>query len=191
MTQKLGWIILLAVGLVPIALFSSNPAMFLSAKAITIVLVGTAGVTMATRSLGEIKAALRFLAESLGRDPVDEAALAAELDAGFTHLHRRPDDLAAVRGATRFPEFRYALALLEKRVDADAIVDLLERRVQADADARETARQCFNAISRFPPALGLLATVLAMINVLENMGGGGMGVAGLGPAMAAGLVATF
>lgn len=191
MTQKLGWIVLIAVGLLPIGLFSSSPAMFLSAKAITMVLVGTLGVAMASRKVSELKAAVAFLWEALGSHSSGDRELVAELDRGFTQLHRQPEGIAAVEQSTRSTEFRYVLSLLAKRVDAQAVVDLLERKSHADANAREAARQCFTSLAKFPPALGLLATVLAMINVLENMSGGNMGVAGLGPAMAAGLVATF
>jgi chemotaxis protein MotA len=190
-TQLIGALAAMAVGILPIFVFSGNPAMFLSAKAMIMVLGGTFAVFMLSNPKRYIKITFRSFG-TLFTTPLDRNDILAKEIASFLAGTRGHAALIKLNYAkVKDPFFRSSLSLIAEGIPPDQIAKILHNQIRNDHHHYELSSQVLQTLSKYPPALGLLATVLAMVGILEQMGSGAMGVAGLGPSMGAGLVATF
>jgi chemotaxis protein MotA len=73
----------------------------------------------------------------------------------------------------------------------DELEEILNDRIVTKQREEEKVIGMIRVLAKFPPALGLLATVLSLITLLDGLGGDSLGVNSLGPAMAVGLVGTL
>lgn len=83
-----------------------------------------------------------------------------------------------------------SIQLLNDGVTEEQIREILEQRIDTHYKRSQTELNMFKALSKFPPAFGLLGTTLGMISLLQNLGGTDAAKK-IGPAMAIGLVATM
>ena len=110
----------------------------------------------------------------------------------FEHSRDELMRLAANRGSVKASNdslINYAISLWERGVDTGTFQALLSQyRDKLENDEAE-AHGCLTALSKYPPALGMMGTVIGMISLFANLGSSDK--AGLGPALATAMTATF
>lgn len=82
----------------------------------------------------------------------------------------------------------YAQDLWQQGVDADMFVVLLSQRKQEIEQRHVESIQILKNLAKYPPALGMAGTVMGIIGLFQNLGGGKEGI---GPALALAMTATF
>lgn len=79
--------------------------------------------------------------------------------------------------------------LFNKNIDDEAFEEILLNRSETFRRRYKDDAKILTALGKYPPAFGLLGASTGMIEMMQNLGGGGS--AGIGQAMAVALVATF
>jgi chemotaxis protein MotA len=88
------------------------------------------------------------------------------------------------------PFLKEAIQLVNDGVSDEQLQEILEQRIDTHNKRSQNEVTMFRALSKFPPAFGLLGTTLGMISLLQNLGSA-EGAKHIGPTMAIGLVATL
>lgn len=165
--------------------------LFLDLPAIFLVLGGTLGVAAFTVQLNRIghlfKAFFYRLIKAKRhkqQDVVKEVMLAAE-------AYRRGDALVEIASKSSDHFLKEALLLMNDNIlKGDELISVLtDRAKNMHMHYNEEAAR-FKNLAKFPPAYGLMGTVLGMIALLSNLGGADA-MKMIGPAMGTCLVATF
>lgn len=79
--------------------------------------------------------------------------------------------------------------LFDRKTTSVGLVDLLRTRSSYFSKLYRNDAKVLASLAKYPPAFGLLGAATGMIEMMQNLGGGGS--AGIGQAMAVALVATF
>jgi len=88
------------------------------------------------------------------------------------------------------PFLNDAISLLVSGFSEKEIKHILQRRSAAQVDREQRQTKMFKSLGKYPPACGLLGTVLGMIVLLGSLGQEGAAEL-IGPAMSVALVATL
>lgn len=84
-----------------------------------------------------------------------------------------------------------SLQLIEDNIlKGDELIDVLEERIENTFSIHSEEANRFKNLGKYPPAFGLMGTVLGMISLLSGLGGADA-MKKIGPAMGGLLVATF
>jgi chemotaxis protein MotA len=184
--------ILAAVILVVMAYWTApdKPTQYLDAHGGFVVIMGTMVIAVISIPAAEVKkffAMIRVVARKEVDDRVEiinmfvEMAAKARSDVGqlSQYVDRIPD-----------PFFRDAIQLLTQGLDADALVRILRRRLEVQKERENAHAAMFKNLGKYPPACGLMGTVMGMIALLGTLGQEGAGEK-IGPAMSVALAATL
>jgi len=165
-------------------IFGDLPALFL-------VIGGTFGVAAFTVQINRIGVLLKaFMFQVLksnrvkNQDFVKEVMIAAE-------AYRRGESLPEIMNKCKDPFFKEGLGMISDNIlKNDELFDVLQDRVKNMYTIYSEEANRFKNLAKYPPAYGLLGTVLGMIALLSNLGGADA-MKMIGPAMGTCLVATF
>ena len=161
----------------------SNPA------AILIIIGGTVGVGMASNSMSDIgpgvKATLKML---LPGKNLDGAAAVNEL-MEYADIARREGLLALEEKAKAVedPFMKRGLELVIDGTDSDEVADALGQEIEAQRERHKVAAKYFADMGAYAPTIGIIGTVIGLINVLQNLSDPGS----LGPMISAAFIATL
>ena len=165
--------------------------LFLDLPAIFLVVGGTVGVAAFTVQLNRVGLLLKAFFLRLMKSKrieyknvVREVMIAAE-------AFRRGDGLVDISEKSNDHFLKEGLLLMNDNIlKGEDLFDVLSDRVKnMHAHYSEDANR-FKNLAKFPPAYGLMGTVLGMIALLSNLGGADA-MKMIGPAMGTCLVATF
>ncbi len=165
--------------------------LFLDLPALFLVIGGTLGVAAFTVQLDRVGVLLKafFIRLIKGKrvnqqDLVKEVMIAAE-------LYRKGEGLLEISNKCTDHFFKEGLILFNDNIlKGEELIDVLSDRVRnMNAHYLEEAAR-FKNLAKFPPAYGLMGTVLGMIALLSNLGGADA-MKMIGPAMGTCLIATF
>ena len=87
------------------------------------------------------------------------------------------------------PLVQYAINLWEKGTDSGTFQALISQYRDKLEHEEVEAIAALHAMAKYPPALGMLGTVIGMISLFASLGGSDK--SGLGPALATAMTATF
>ncbi len=184
----LGLIIAFGALLIAITMEGGHVGGFLNVSAAIIVLGGTAGVTTIGLSFKEIikvPGVLRqaFFGKSI--DPVEVSRILVE----FSRKARREGILALEEdvSAVPIPFVRRGMSLVIDGVSADLIREILETELASMQGRHRTGINVFDTMGGFAPTLGILGTVMGLVNMLANLDEPGE----MGHAIAAAFLATL
>lgn len=169
---------------------STEGLMFIDWGGAVIVFGGTLAAAFITFSAREVFSIGRICIAVL-RKNVDDAP---ELVRRFIVLVREtrgdPRAIEQVLGSVDDPFLRDALQLMVDRHDVVKIDQILRERIRAQQERDESTANILRTLAKYPPALGIVGTVVGLIALLTKLGNG-LEAENLGPAMAVGLVATL
>ncbi len=178
------------VVLMPIFVMANNKAIYISLEGIVIVLGGTLGIALSAYPIGRLKHMVRCVFAILRKEVDDGPIIVKEI---VSLSQRTKGERMALRqevDSIRYPYLKDGVQLIIDRVD-HKLEDILVDRIRSRQESSQSVIAIVRTLGKFPPALGLLATVLSLVTLLEGLGGAKAGMSSLGPSMAVGLVGTL
>lgn len=168
------------IGVMFYAASGANGSNYVNMHAFVIVIAGTA-VVFATSNATSVMALTWGALKSLFKER-------PSMDRVKPDLMKLAQDRSSVT-SSHDPLLTYALALWERGVDPNQFQALISQyRDKLENDDVEAISAIQN-LSKYPPALGMLGTVMGMITLFASLGGSDK--SGLGPALATAMTATF
>jgi chemotaxis protein MotA len=158
-------------------------------SAASIVFLGTFGATVLSFPISELKkipSALQTVFKTKNYNEVDIINQLAELSE-----KARKDGLLSLEQDAQTNEnelVKKGLALVVDGIETEVIKDILQRETQLHESIHESSAKIFEAMGGFSPTMGVLGTVMGMVNILKEMGGD---TAALGRSIATAFVATL
>jgi chemotaxis protein MotA len=176
-----------AMGIVVAAIVTGGQvAMFIDAPSVLIVVGGTVGAVMMKFTLGQFfgafKVAMRAFVFKLERPEeliAQTVAMAAEA---------RKGGLLALEGRETSNEFlAKGIQMMVDGHEPDVVKQTLLNDMYAAIDRHDIGRNIFKAIGDVAPAMGMIGTLVGLVQMLSNMSD----PAAIGPAMAIALLTTL
>ena len=165
-----------------------NPIGLVNISAMLVVLGGTAGVTLASTSMEQFKNIPALYKKAFSTGPPDYRA---ELDriVEFAEKARREGLLALDNEVAEIedPFMRKGMQLVVDGTDPDVVREILEAELDGMAARHKSGAAPFEQAGGFSPTLGILATTMHLVLVLENLDKPET----LGPKIAAAFIATL
>ena len=100
------------------------------------------------------------------------------------------DSIKDYRDKAKDPFLGDAIDILMQGFDEAAIGKILRRRLEVQKERENSDAKMFKSLGKYPPATGLIGTVMGMITLLGTLGQEGAGER-IGPAMSVALAATL
>jgi chemotaxis protein MotA len=169
-----------------------NPALYLNFHALMIVIFGTVGITLVSypfKKLADLADFIIFGVYLSGRKRNrTQFQMAIEL-VEATESYFQQSNMSNFEFSHPFTKECF-VALSKKKLSTKQLMALLHNLKDSITDRYFDDAKTLNAISKFPPALGLLGASTGMIEMMQQVGSAG-GTEQIGKAMATALVATF
>lgn len=166
---------------------ASDLGTFVNLPGLAIVFFGTFAVTLVKYRLRSVAAAFGLALRAAFTDRTTEpTALVAQVRELAT-LVRKEGILGLERYATEVPFLRKAITLAVDGHPPEFIDEVLQQEMQQVLERYEVAERVFRGIGDSAPALGMLGTLVGLVQMLNNMSDPGA----IGPAMAVALLTTF
>jgi chemotaxis protein MotA len=165
-------------------LFADLPAIFL-------VLGGTLGVASLTVQINRVGTLFKvFFFRLIKGQRIDYKKVIKEIMM-CSESYRRGEAIPAIIAKSQDHFLKESLQLLDDNVvKGEELFELMDDRVRNMHHHYTEEAGRFKSLAKFPPAFGLMGTVLGMIALLSNLGGADA-MKMIGPAMGTCLVATF
>ena len=190
--MKFGTAIGIVISIVGIAIGATmegtNVMVVLNIPAISIVLIGTLGATIAACGL---EAHIRLPAiykKAIMPDDLDLPGRVKEL-VGFAEQARRDGLLALDEAVSSIsdPFTRKGIQLVVDGTDPDLVAAVLDAENEAMRKRHAAARNPFMQAGALAPTMGIIGTVFGLVNVMNNLNN----PSSLGPLIAGAFVATL
>lgn len=182
--------ILVALGALVVAdlIEGGSPAAFFNPSAIMIIFGGTFGATMATTSVKQFMAFPKLLGKSM-KPRVSDIGSIREMLVKFAERARREGLLALesdVEGI-QDPFIRHGLQMVIDGLEPDTVEEILEIEIESMQARHAKGIDLFAKMGGYAPTMGVIGTVMGLINVLANLAD----PAGLGESIAVAFIATL
>ena len=170
-------------------MYGGSITSFIDVPSILIVVIGTFMVSFvnypAGTVFGAVKVALKTLKYALPVDPVTFIPQVVE----YAQLARKQGILAleAQIESVEDPFLKKGLQLLVDGVDPETVEAILDDEVEAVTTRHKEGAKIFTSLGTIAPAMGLIGTLIGLVNMLQNMDD----PSAIGPAMAVALLTTF
>jgi chemotaxis protein MotA len=166
----------------------SNVMAVISPSAMSIVLVGTLGASMAGAGFAQIKAIPKLFQKAFLAAPPDMNGRLSEL-VGYAEKARRDGLLALDEQVSGIedPFTRKGLQMVVDGTDPDLVAEVLHLENDNMRKRHKAFTQPFEKAGGYAPTMGIIGTVFGLIHVLENLSAPET----LGPSISAAFVATL
>lgn len=157
--------------------------------AFLMVMGGTIGALIASFSLKEVMSMPKLITGVAMKERPDGRAETIHTLVGFSEKARREgllvleDDVKQVED----PFLQKGVRLVVDGTDPELVKDILETELDAMEERHHTSADMFKQGGAFAPTIGILATVLSLVSVLQHLDQPDT----LGPAISAAFLATF
>ena len=176
-------------GLVIVSLaitLGGSPIIFINIPAMLIVVVGAFFVVTMKFSLGKIRSAFGVAMKAFIFKP-DEPLKVIEQVVGFSKIIRKEGPLALADVNVHNSFLARGMEMLVDATDADVCRAILIREKTQTAIRHENGQRIFRAVSDVAPAMGMIGTLIGLVQMLSNMADPKL----VGPAMAIALLTTL
>ncbi len=165
-----------------------SPAALISPSSVLIVVIGTIGVGFVAYPLPRMLGMVGVLKNAFfdgGHDPVKTA----ELLVNMAEQSRREGllSLEAMAQTVHDPFIKKGLLVMIDGADPERLRNILEIEIASREERHEEGIAVLESLGGFAPTLGIMGTVLGLINVLSNLSD----TSGLGEKIAGAFIATF
>ncbi|MDR2076176.1 MAG: motility protein A [Desulfovibrio sp.] len=176
-------------GLISAAIIlNGDPLLFFDLPSALIVLGGTLGATLTQYPLSSFMQIGALIRKTLvSRTP--ETALIIEQFLDYAGRTRREGilSLEGIVNAMSDPYLKKAMQLTVDGLEPEAIQDILETEIQNTEARHEVGVDLLRAMASYSPAIGMMGTVIGLVQMLENMSDPST----IGKSMALALLTTF
>lgn len=161
---------------------------FLDAPSALIVLGGTIGATLVNYPLKDVLGMLSVAKNVFRKVEHDPAQLIAQF-VQMSRITRRDGILSLQRIVEKAsdPFLSKAVNLVIDTPNPDVVTDILETEIDTLAERHRKGADIFTTMGNFSPAMGLLGTLIGLIQMLRKMSD----PSSIGPSMALALITTF
>lgn len=178
-----------AFSLVIIAIMSGGMlAVFISIPSMMIVGGGTIGATLINYPLGQVLGVVNVLKNAFFHKGIRAASVIPML-VDFSGRARK-DGILALESASKEIDDKFLQKGIQLAIDGlepQSIQDILEREIEFLEERHKLGSEIFTTMGTFAPALGLIGTLIGLVQMLQNMDD----PSSIGPAMAVALLTTF
>lgn len=178
-----------AFGLVVMAIFMGGGLMlFVNVPSALIVIGGTLGTTMINYPLGDILRVMSVVKNALFSNSVAIAELIGKF-VDFANKSRKEGILALESEIKKIDEefLKKGIQLSIDGLEPQEIREILETEVDFIRSRHELGAEIFTTMGTFAPALGMIGTLIGLVQMLQTMDD----PSSIGPAMAVALLTTF
>ena len=161
-------------------------------SAFFIVAVGSAGATIISFPLDNIKEFWAITKKAFKKQELDPGAIVAQL-VGFATKARREGLLGLEEEAEAIqdPFLKKGLQLVVDGTDIEMIRNIMETDIAFLESRHKIGEGIFGTFGGFSPTLGIIGTVMGLVHALGSFGAGGTDPATLVASIATAFVATF
>jgi chemotaxis protein MotA len=183
--------IICGFGLVIIAMVSGGGlTWFIDWPSAMIVLGGTFGAVLINYPLSDLLGVIK-VAKNAFRGKKQQADVVINQLVEMSKVSRR-DGLISLQGMIDNGKFRdpflaKSVNLVVDGVDPHHVSEILQTEVDSLADRHRLGAEIFTTLGNFAPAMGLIGTLIGLVQMLKQMNSPGT----IGPAMAVALITTF
>jgi len=180
---------IISFGLVSVAIAGGGSFMlFVDSASMLIVFGGTIGATLTHYPLGTVLSVGKVIRKTLvGKTPSTGEILDQFMD--LANRARREGILSlesAISGLSD-PYLKKGLQLTVDGLEPESIQAIMEAEINNVESRHETGIDLLNAMGAYAPALGMIGTVIGLVQMLQTMSDPST----IGPAMAVALITTF
>jgi chemotaxis protein MotA len=178
---------ILSFGLVLGAIAVGGGAAFIDVVSMMIVLGGTFGAMMLATSLARFQSMGKVMGKALKQPETDPVAVGTTM-VEFAQIVRREGMLSLEKALTTADPFlANGLQMSIDGIDPAAIEDILFTEIDYMKNRHKMGAELMLNGATFAPALGLIGTLIGLVQMLQNMSDPST----IGPAMAVALLTTF
>lgn len=167
-----------------------KPLRFLDAHGGFVVIVGTATIALISVPATEIKSFFPMFRVITKKANDDSIEVVGHLVQMADQARIDMQSLTKFRATVQDLFLRDAIDLLVAGFEGDVIETILRRRIEVQREREGNQVKMFKNLGKYPPAAGLMGTVMGMIALLSTLGQEGAG-AKIGPSMSVALAATL
>lgn len=181
--------ILSAFGLVAAAIFmGSGLELFINIPAMMIVVGGTLGTTMINYPLKEVLGVFKVVKNAVLVKNVGTREMIARFVA-FANKSRKEGilSLESEMGGIKDDFLKKGLQLSIDGLEPKEIREIMETELEFARSRHQLGAEVFTTMGTFAPALGMIGTLIGLVQMLQNM----EDPSTIGPAMAVALLTTF
>jgi chemotaxis protein MotA len=165
-----------------------SPAAFINISALTIILGGTFGATIASVGLGEFKRFPKLFGLAMKARTSNAGEMRDKL-VSFAERARREGLLALETDVDQVedPFLRKGLQMVIDGYEPDNVEEILELEITALKTRHGRGAALFGAMGGYAPTMGVIGTVMGLVNVLSHLDE----PSGLGESIAVAFIATL
>ncbi|MFO7817600.1 MAG: motility protein A [Thermodesulfobacteriota bacterium] len=181
--------IFLAFGLVVAAIVvGGSPLIFVNFPALLIVLGGTIGATLINYPLGHVLGVIGVIKNTFFTKSKDPSSIIEQF-MDYANRARREGILSLEPLLKEVDDsfLRKGLQLTVDGLEPQTIQEILETEISYLEDRHETGAEILGIMGTFAPAMGMIGTVIGLVQMLKTMNDPST----IGPAMAVALLTTF
>lgn len=170
MDAGIGIIVAVAALFISDIIEGGSPVAFANISALLIILGGTFGAAMASYSVPEFKRFPGLLKLSMKPRRSDMAAVSAQL-VKFAERARREGLLALESDVDQVPDpfIKRGLQMVIDGLEPETVEEILEIEIEAMQARHAKGAQIFAGMGGFAPTMGVIGTVMGLVNVLSHL----------------------
>ncbi len=169
--STIGGILVALIGIVVATIMDGNSfGALIGPSSLVLVMVGTIGVSVAGARIADVKRVPKGVVVSVTAKEPDLGETVDEL-MRFTEVARKEGVLALEPLLEELddPFLRAGLQQIVDGADADAVRDTLEIEMQALDERHQPIIAFFKTLGGYAPTMGMIGTVVGLINMLGNL----------------------
>ncbi|MFO7578179.1 MAG: MotA/TolQ/ExbB proton channel family protein [Pelovirga sp.] len=166
----------------------SSLAIFFDVAALTIVLGGTMGAVLVHFPFSDIVGAFNVARKAFFHQEQSPTRTIGKL-ISFAGKARK-EGILSLQSVMEEVDDEFLLKGLQMAIDGqepDALKEMLEREIEYVIERHDKGAEIFATIAAYSPAMGLIGTLIGLVQMLQNMND----PSAIGPAMALALLTTF
>lgn len=181
--------IAVAFGLMLMAILQGGPlSIFINTPSILIVFGGTAGVTLVHYPFSDVMEAINVAKKTILYKETSINHMIAQL-MEFANKARK-EGILALQGAMEDVNDDFLVKAMQMAVDGqepETLKSMLSTEIEYISQRHEKGATIFVSIAAYAPAMGMVGTLIGLVQMLQTMDDPGS----IGPAMAVALLTTF
>ncbi len=169
-------------------MFGGSITLFIDIPSVIIVLGGTTGATLIHYPFKDLFGAFSIFKKAFFHKDVPPQETISQLIV-FAGKARKEGILAlqSMMNEVEDPFFVKGLQMAVDGQEAEAMKEMLDKEIEYIQERHESGAEIFSAMGGYAPAMGMIGTLIGLVQMLQNMSD----PSSIGPAMAVALLTTF
>ena len=184
----LGMFISFSLMLIAMGSGDTSPLIFVDMPSAMIVFGGTIGAILTHYPLSTVLSVGKIIRKVLvGQTPSTSSIIDQFMDLANRARREGILSLESIVSGLKDPYLKKGLQLTVDGLEPESIQAIMEAEINSVEARHETGVELMSALAAYAPALGMIGTVIGLVQMLQNMSDPST----IGPAMAVALITTF